>query len=755
MSDGTQNIESGADFMIGDWQVLPRQNRLVHGDTTEELEARTMDVLVYLAAHAGDVVSNDELINAVWDGRPMGENPVYKCVANLRKVFGDDPKAPTVIETIPRRGYRLLLPVESTVSVQKPAALRWVAVAAVVLASIAVAVWWSNIPTTTEEGAPISIVVLPFEYLSDDSDRAFIATGIAEDILNQLARTPDLRVVARSSSFSRGAQVEDLRAFMRSLDATYVLSGSVQVLEDRLRVRARLADTEGSVIWSENFDRRSSDIFDVQNAIAASVVRGLPLANRADTPSEYSGTDNFAAYAAYARGRQSMNRRVGAWRTMAVDAFREAVALDPAFSKAHAGLATALIINTTRANADLDEARAAIDAALALDPNSAEAYAAAGLLAADNPDEASQREALTLFQQALSLNPSYNDARNWLAIVYRSMGETNQSLAVRQESLTLDPLSSLLNMNYARELHSLGRIDEAREYMKFAIDLPDSQPWELFWLADIERSIGDMAGAIAWLRQANGEGRFKDDSLRWYAGQVAQFYSFAGLHDRAEAWTDASRVSVDTVWWIIAQWRTLAPQGRLDELEERIQTHLATQPPNAELTLITRSIVGWHAERSGQHARAIEYLEPVFGPDWAIMNAPGGRGEQIMTAQVLASSYLAMDRPEDAERLLRRALDIQNIMRDANEVLMGEQLFKEAVTYLLLGELQTAEARLQSAVEVGWRDYYVYNGSSVMATLLDELPNGPALMEVVQADLAEQRARIETEDREANFYPPE
>ncbi|MEM7433119.1 MAG: winged helix-turn-helix domain-containing protein [Pseudomonadota bacterium] len=756
MSQDTQNKVLLTEFRLGDWQVLPSQNRIVADGRVEEVEGKTMDVLVYLASRAGEVVSNDELIQAVWGGRPMGENPVYKCVANARKALGDDPKSPIYIETIARRGYRLVAEV-SQPSSAAPQRRRWVAGVGAIAVLLLIASWlWPagiSVDIESANDSPTAIAVIPFENLSDDQANAYVGSGIAEEILNLLAGVDTLRVVARGSSFSRGTQIDDIPGFLSDVGAQYFLSGSIQRHENMVRVRARLVDATGGVLWSESFDREASRIFDVQNAIAAAVVAGLPIEAELPAASGLIGTQSFDAYAAYLAGRQHMHRRIGNWKPRAVAAYRQSIELDPQFAHPYAGLASALLINTSTVNLDIDEAQASIDRALALNPNLAEAHAAAGLMAMGDASEASQRTAITLLRRAIELNPSLIDARNWLAIAHGTLGETEAALLVQEQALALDPLNSTMNMNHGRSLNAAGFVERAREQMVHALTLPDSALWEIFWLADLERSIGDGEAAIRWLRDADAAGRFDDDGLNWYAGEVAHYYVYLGLFSQAESWLRASAMPPETLWWINSRWSVYSAQNRTAELGRLVDEHLAAQPPDEEPRLMSRSIHAWYAERVGDYGRVVDTLAPVFDDGWSLVNSPGGRDVQIETAQVLAVSLLELGREADAQRLLNRTLEIQLTARDGKARVLGESVYREAVTHMLLGNDDVALEYLQQAVEAGWRGYYPRVGSTLLSRM-SALPGAESLMRRVIDDLDAQAMRVIAIDREANFRPP-
>jgi len=334
---------------IGAWRVDPRTGQLTREGETVRVEARTLRLLLYLAQRAGEVVSQDELLEQVWSGVVVTPDSVYQAVASLRRTLGDDPKRPTYIATVPRLGYRMVASVgpwveeaqelELAVSmsprstgVAKPSeaiaphgcmppplvppsiavsgppdtmvplhATRRASRAAskgrrrlVILAALGFLVLFAllllfvRIPTHAillyMPGDPParSVAVLPFLDLTTESmNEEYFADGMTEELIDQLAKIPDLRVPPPTSSFYfKGKQVT-VTGIARSLDVAYVLDGSVRKSGTTLRISARLVRAaDGYVVWSETYDRPEGDKLWVQEDIASQVAKALPAAIR-------------------------------------------------------------------------------------------------------------------------------------------------------------------------------------------------------------------------------------------------------------------------------------------------------------------------------------------------------------------------------------------------------------------------------------------------------------------------------------------
>jgi TolB-like protein/DNA-binding winged helix-turn-helix (wHTH) protein len=218
------------------------------------LRPQSFAVLRYLAEHTDRIVTKDELIEAVWRGIAVTDDSLVQCVADIRRALRDESQS--VLRNVPRRGYQLVVP---------PRARRRVAaLAAGVLVVLALALalaglwwWWRADPVP---GRPPAIAVLPFDDMSADGSLRYMGDGVAEDIISMLARSPDVLVMARNSSFALGGRPVDVREVGRALGVDYVLEGSVRREGDKLRIVAQLNDAEtGEHLWAERFDKAGAD----------------------------------------------------------------------------------------------------------------------------------------------------------------------------------------------------------------------------------------------------------------------------------------------------------------------------------------------------------------------------------------------------------------------------------------------------------------------------------------------------------------
>jgi transcriptional activator of cad operon len=277
---------------IGDWFVNPLSGEIARGEERVRLEARTMRLLLCLAATPGEVVSIDTLLNQVWSGVVVTPDSVYQGVAALRRLLGDDAKQPAYIVTVPRLGYRLVAPVESPAdapATPRPArtsSRMYVVLALGVLLVGGALTYYSiagrNATQAAAAANPKAIAVLPFLDLTDSMNEEPFADGMTEELIHRLSKVEGLRVPAPTASFFFKGKQLPVAEIARSLHVSYVLDGSVRKSGETLRVAARLVRADdGYVVWSENYDRPLDDKLMVQDDIANEVTSVLAGKSRA------------------------------------------------------------------------------------------------------------------------------------------------------------------------------------------------------------------------------------------------------------------------------------------------------------------------------------------------------------------------------------------------------------------------------------------------------------------------------------------
>jgi adenylate cyclase len=399
------------------FRLDPVGHELRRGGVPIALEPKAFDVLGELLAHAGALRSRDDLLDAVWGHRHVTPGVLNRSIAQLRRALGDDAEHPRYIQTVHALGYRFIAPVAGTPATPPAASTPGAAVAASAIASTATALADAACcpPAGTRATAPpASVAILPFTDLSEARDQDYFCDGLAEEIISGLTRVPGLQVASRTSSFRFRDSATDARDIGRQLNVAAIMEGSVRKAGDRVRVTAQLIDAgNGYHLWSEHFDRRLEDIFAIQEEIARSVVAALrvSLATPAQIDFTRHAPHDMRAYDYYLRGRQLESHTTNVAWHLAPQMFRHAIALDPDYAQAHAGLADALtellLWRLAKRDDVLDEALAASRRALALAPDLAECQVAhAHVLSLAGDHDAAD----AAFERAITLDPKLYEA---------------------------------------------------------------------------------------------------------------------------------------------------------------------------------------------------------------------------------------------------------------------------------------------------------------------------------------------------------
>jgi adenylate cyclase len=341
----------------------------------------------------------------------------------------------------------------------------------------------ADLPTSPLDAQP-SIAVLPFVNMSADPENEYFCDGLAEELLNALAKIEDLKVVARTSSFSFKGRSTNVTEIGDALNVKSILEGSVRKSGNRLRITAQLVKaSDGYHLWSERYDREMKDIFEVQDEITLAVVDALKVKLLGELPQVEPPTQHTGAYELYLKGRSFLYQR-GLSIDKAIDCFKQAVALDARYAQAWAGLAdgytTSGYSGYHRAVEVMPQALAAARRSLELDPDLAEAhnaFACATLLWQLDYDLAEQE-----FRRALELNPIYPQAVAWygLFLLQWVSGRHDEARAHMLRLLEVDPLSAYANVIVSFACVSSGRIAEAVEHGRRGVEL-DPKSYLALW----------------------------------------------------------------------------------------------------------------------------------------------------------------------------------------------------------------------------------------------------------------------------------
>jgi TolB-like protein/DNA-binding winged helix-turn-helix (wHTH) protein/Tfp pilus assembly protein PilF len=613
-----QHREAPRGYRFGVFEVECAAAALRRDGTLVRLRGKPFDILQFLLERPGDLVTRDELRHHLWPADTFVDfdHGLNAAMNRLRDALGDSADNPRFIQTLPRRGYRFIAPVErlpqapppalarpvpepeplalpaepgapAPVRPQRDAGRRWVvaAVVSALAAAIAATAWWAQ-PSSWRGAARTRpmLAVLPFENLSGSPDQAYFSDGFTDELIGQLgALTPEaLGVIARTtvSRYRDGRQ--SVAEIGRTLDVDYVLEGSIRRAGDQVRITAQLIDVRSQTqLWAASYDHDVRDVLMAQRDVAMKVADSLTMSVL--RVSAARPMPSPAAYDATLRGKALRQQATETSLARAQQYFAEAIALDPSYAAAHAGLADAWLVlgspgweferpRDVLAKA-LDSARRAIE----LDPRLSDGYAVRGMarLWLDGDVRGAEED----LRQAIALNASAALAHQYLSTVLIVSGRNDDAVASARRGLQLDPLSPSSGTTVAYRLYYAGRFEEALHEFDRAIEgTPD---YTSAWIgkAQAYRALGrarESRAALAAAERRSG-GRTYVRAYRAYSlgvdGELAEAraiqaelsalaatryvspFNFAlmaaGLGDGAEVRRQIARLAADGSGWTV------------------------------------------------------------------------------------------------------------------------------------------------------------------------------------------------------------
>ncbi|HEY3930193.1 MAG TPA: protein kinase [Candidatus Koribacter sp.] len=398
-----------------------------------------------------------------------------------------------------------------------------IGVAAVVIVAIAAgAVYFLRGAGTASQAKISSMAVLPFVNATNDANNEYMSDGLTEGLISTLSQLPDMKVMARSTVFRFKGKQEDPQQIGQALKVAAVLTGRISQHADQVVVDADLVNaSDGSEIWGSHYERKLSDITQVQSDISRDLLKKLQVhVGNEQKQFGNAGTANPEAYRLYLEGRQQWYGRTPEGLKKSIDLFRQAIAADPNYALAYAGLgATYIVAPSYGIGIDSKQSLAVADEAsrkaLELDPNLDEAHGVrAGVLATSGKWAEAEGE----YKKTFDLNPNNANAHYFYAFgVLVPLGRLDEALAQYRIALSLDPLSPIINMNYAIALEDAHRYDEAlAQYKKLQQQDPNFQPTH-FYYSQFMAMRGQFGDAIAELKEFQGPWIHNNDVSRTYS----------------------------------------------------------------------------------------------------------------------------------------------------------------------------------------------------------------------------------------------
>jgi TolB-like protein/Tfp pilus assembly protein PilF len=475
---------SQADFILGDWLVQPDLNQASRNGTPTRLEPKAMQVLVCLVQRAPEVVTKEQLLNEVWPDTFVGDQVLATAIWQLRQALGNGGGRSEVIETIPKRGYRLVAAVSTipkNMAAEPDPALKGkarttlgrVTAVALLVTLAAAATWWR----LHSNGRITSIAVLPLANYSSDPDQEYFADGVTEELTTDLSHIDSIRVISRTSTERYKGTKKPLPEIGRELGVDALVEGSVQRSGERVRITVQLiqARTEKH-LWAESYERKAGDLLTLRAEIASAVMREIraTVSPRARKALEQARNVPPEAHEVYLLGWSYASK--GNFEK-SIEYYQRAIQIYPDYVLAHAEMAESLAnldFVPERRSANYDKAVVAANRALELDPDLSEALLRFADLKFYFDWEWSECD--KGFRRARDVDPGSSDARYHYGLCLSQLGRDEEALPEMERYRELDPLVPRPYLQLGMILRHLGRLDQAIEQMKKGIELNPDNP---------------------------------------------------------------------------------------------------------------------------------------------------------------------------------------------------------------------------------------------------------------------------------------
>lgn len=508
-------------FRIGCWTVKPADGMIENGNESRRLQPRVMALLCRFAATPDELLSREQLISDVWNGRAMSDEPLHRCIAELRAALGDDCNAPRFIETLPRRGYRTVAKVSPLPQASKARSHLGAAIYLLVIAAIAVSVFLAQ----QSEQSPPRLLVLPLDALSTDPAHALLADALTEELINALTRKTDAAVLSRTTSFGLGTTSAATHELRQRLDVDLLVEGSVRVVDEYLRISVQLIDAHTDrQLLSEVFSQPLSIASQTLEAVAQSVSQRLSDSMQVDVYRDVPAGTDFETWRQFIEGQHL-------WQSDDESDVRKAVVLltmvveqAPQLPAAHAHLAAAhLMLRNLVANGDqhTEKLQLHLQEALRLDAKQPLALS----LHAIQRDDIEPARVLRLLDEAIKTDPAVARAHMWkMQLLYRA--------------------------GYLDDAHELALYLHARNPLSAEVN---------GWLASLELDLSNHAEFEDLVRYAAAMGWQASDTLLFYHALRMADGERAALHLKRR-WSQSTRVSESELQQIVDA--ILEPAGR-------------------------------------------------------------------------------------------------------------------------------------------------------------------------------------------------
>ncbi len=523
---------------FGIFEVNPPAGELRRQGLKVKLQEQPFQILMLLLEHPGEVVTREELQQKLWPADTFVDfdRGLNRAINRLREALGDGTDNPRFIETLPRRGYRFIAPVETAaaeLSIVASPRKRWLLVSAGALLAISLVSLGLKVGGRVQPRIQ-SLAVLPLENLSSDPAQDYFADGMTDELITEIAKIGSLRVISRTSIMQYKAAHKPLPVIARELGVDAVVEGTVVHSGQKVRVTAQLIRArDDRHLWSEKFERDLGDVLRLQGEVAQAIAGQIQIKL---TPNEYTSLTrarpvNPRAYEAYLEGSFFRTKATAPELNKSVQLFTQAIELDPAYAQGYAGLSHAYYVMGIRGRRPSGEAypkaQAAAVKALELDETNLEAHNT--LAEVKRGYEWDWAGAEAEYPRMPELNPNRSLPHAGHSDYLSKMGRHVEAIAEARRARELDPIFVGTNNGLGMILYRARRYDEAMRACQIALELDPTNPTPLWFLAQIHEQKREFPEAIAELEKAvsvSGGGTL-------YRALLAHAHALAG--DRAQA----------------------------------------------------------------------------------------------------------------------------------------------------------------------------------------------------------------------------
>ncbi len=553
MAEGPTSATQGVRF--GVFEVDLQAAELRKNGVKIKLQEQPFQVLALLLEHPSDVVTREEIQKKLWPADTFVdfEHSLNAAVKRLREALGDSADNPRFVETLPRRGYRFIYPVEGIPRVSPAAGAagldgrrigRRAWLAALGLLALAAVVVGLNVGGLRDKllgrpapGAITSIAVLPLENLSGDPEQDYFVDGMTETLITELSKIGALTVISRQSAMQFKGTEKSLPEIARELNVDAVVEGSALHIGERVRITVQLIEAATDrTLWADNYDRELIDVLALHSEVARAIAQEIKIAVTPEEEARLARTRpvNPEAYEAYLKGRYHLERYgPEGWRK-GLEYLEQAIAHDPNYAPAYAKLAIAYtnlpdIEPLTREGVatTLAKARAAAANAVDLDDSSSEAHAAVGWLAFWQLDWASAESA---FRRAIELDPSNPDAHHGYAFYLMARGRLEQASAEIGRARELDPVSAIRHGAAHAPFYRARRYDEALAELQKALELNPNMSGAYIQVGKNYMKQGKFEQGLAAFQKAID---LSGERLPWFLAHLTWGYAASGRKSEA------------------------------------------------------------------------------------------------------------------------------------------------------------------------------------------------------------------------------